>query len=170
MKVLVTVASKHGATTGIGEAIAETLRSKGLYVAVIEPQRVESVEEFDAVIVGSGIYMGRWLAAAREFVEDNAVALGKKPVWLFGSGPIIGTLNAPNDGADAAEGKKLQDLIGAHEAKVFAGEREIGFITSAAKSPRSGPIALGYVHRDFLTPGTAVEVELGERRARALIA
>jgi glycine cleavage system aminomethyltransferase T len=54
-------------------------------------------------------------------------------------------------------------------AKVFAGEREIGFITSAAKSPRFGPIALGYLHRDFLTPGTAVEVELGDRRARAVV-
>jgi glycine cleavage system aminomethyltransferase T len=52
---------------------------------------------------------------------------------------------------------------------VFAGDREIGFITSAARSPRLGPIALGYLHRDFLIPGTAAEVELGDRRARAVV-
>ena len=44
-------------------------------------------------------------------------------------------------------------------AKVSAGEREIGFITSAAMSPTRGSIALGYVHRDFTTAGTVVQVE-----------
>ena len=44
-------------------------------------------------------------------------------------------------------------------AKVFAGDREIGFVTSAAVSPTLGPIALGYVHRDFVSPGTAVHVD-----------
>ncbi len=43
-------------------------------------------------------------------------------------------------------------------AKVFSGEREIGFLTSVAVSRSLGPIALGYVHRDFTTPGTAVSV------------
>jgi glycine cleavage system aminomethyltransferase T len=52
---------------------------------------------------------------------------------------------------------------------VFGGDREIGFITSAATSPRLGSVALGYLHRDFLTPGTAVEVELGDGRARATV-
>ena len=54
-------------------------------------------------------------------------------------------------------------------AKVFAGDREIGFVTSAATSPRLGPVALAYLHRDFLTPGTAAEVELGDSRARAVV-
>jgi len=39
-------------------------------------------------------------------------------------------------------------------AKLFAGEREVGRITSAALSPGAGTVALGYVHRDFLAPGT----------------
>ena len=38
-------------------------------------------------------------------------------------------------------------------AKVFSGEREIGVLTSVATSPRFGPIALGYVHRDFTSAG-----------------
>ena len=54
-------------------------------------------------------------------------------------------------------------------AKVFAGDREVGFVTSAARSPRLGAIALGYLHRDFLTPGTGVEVDLGDTRARAVV-
>ena len=142
MKALVTVASKHGATAEIGRAIADKLRETGIYVAEQTPERVNSVDEFDAVIVGSALYMGRWMGEARDFVKENAEALNNKQVWLFASGPIIGTLNAPNDGADAAEGRKLQELIGAHEPKVFAGElkkESLGFvekqIVKMVKSP-----------------------------------
>ena len=102
-------------------------------------------------------------------IEDRAISLTKG--CYVGQEVIIRVLHR-------GHGRVARKLVQLHvegeppssNAKVFAGEREIGFITSAAKSPRSGPIALGYVHRDFLTPGTAVEVELGERRARALIA
>ena len=40
-------------------------------------------------------------------------------------------------------------------ARIVSGEREIGRVTSATWSPALGrPIALGYVHRDFVEPGT----------------
>ena len=44
-------------------------------------------------------------------------------------------------------------------ARVLSGERDIGFLTSVATSPRLGPIALGYVHRDFTSAGTGVQVD-----------
>ncbi len=43
-------------------------------------------------------------------------------------------------------------------AAVTAGEREIGRITTAAVSPRLGPVAMGYVHRDYFAPGAEVQV------------
>jgi len=54
-------------------------------------------------------------------------------------------------------------------AKLYAAEREIGAITSAAESPRLGPIALGYVHRDFVTPGTPVLVDVNGDRVAASV-
>jgi folate-binding protein YgfZ len=54
-------------------------------------------------------------------------------------------------------------------AKFYADDREIGWVTSAAESPRSGMIALGYAHRDFLAPGTAFEVETPAGRAPAVV-
>ncbi len=46
-------------------------------------------------------------------------------------------------------------------ARIRSGEREIGSVTSGAMSPPMGhPIALGYVHRDFVEPGTPVDVIL----------
>ena len=52
-------------------------------------------------------------------------------------------------------------------ARAFSGDRDVGFITSAAKSPRLGTLALGYLHRDFVEPGIAVDVEVGDIRVRA---
>jgi len=44
-------------------------------------------------------------------------------------------------------------------AHVSSADREIGRLTSAVWSPAlERPIALGYVHRDFVEPGTAVSV------------
>ena len=43
---------------------------------------------------------------------------------------------------------------------VRAGDREVGHITSACASPAlQRPIALAYVHRDFIEPGTTVSVD-----------
>ena len=44
-------------------------------------------------------------------------------------------------------------------ARVLAGGKDAGWITSAVLSPARGPIALGYVHRDFTPPGTPVTIE-----------
>jgi len=52
-------------------------------------------------------------------------------------------------------------------APILAGDREVGRVTSAAVSPRAGTVALGYVHRDFVAPGTALAV--GETRLVAQV-
>ena len=49
-------------------------------------------------------------------------------------------------------------------------DREIGLVTSAAMSPALGwPIALGYVHRDFVEPGIAVTVVSGNQALPAVV-
>ena len=46
------------------------------------------------------------------------------------------------------------------DAVVHAGDRDIGHVTSGVWSPAlKRPIALGYLHRDFLAPGTEVTVD-----------
>ena len=54
-------------------------------------------------------------------------------------------------------------------ARVFAGDREVGVITSAAVAPVLGPIALGYLHRDFAAAGTVVDVDTPSGRAAATV-
>jgi folate-binding protein YgfZ len=39
-------------------------------------------------------------------------------------------------------------------SRLHAGTKDVGYVTSAARSPRSGAVGLGYVHRDFVEPGS----------------
>ena len=56
------------------------------------------------------------------------------------------------------------DQVPGAGAAIHGGDRQIGHVTSAAMSPAlKRPIALAYVHRDFLEPGTKVTV--GEQNA-----
>ena len=65
-------------------------------------------------------------------------------------------LTTTADGPSAADGPSVGHPF--KGAKVFSGEREVGVLTSVASSPRFGVIALGYVHRDFTSPGADVQV------------
>lgn len=55
-------------------------------------------------------------------------------------------------------------------AKLFSGDREVGWISSASASPAMGhPIALAYPLRDFSTPGTELTVDVDGRRLPATV-
>ncbi len=57
----------------------------------------------------------------------------------------------------ALRGLRLSAPAAAGDPVTAAG-KEAGWVTTAAVSPRLGPIALGYVHRNQFAAGTAVEV------------
>lgn len=118
MNILVTAASKHGATAEIAAAIADTLRESGLEVSIQEPGDVASLEDHDAVVLGSGVYAGRWLEPARRFSERHHAALRARPVWLFSSGPI-GEPLAPAE--EPADGLRLLTELHARQHRTFPG-------------------------------------------------
>jgi hypothetical protein len=55
-------------------------------------------------------------------------------------------------------------------SKVFAGDREVGFVTSTAVSPAAGAVALAYVHRDLAVDGAAVGVDTPTGRVTGSVA
>jgi folate-binding protein YgfZ len=102
-------------------------------------------------------------------IEDRAISLTKG--CYVGQEVIIRVLHRGHGRvARKLVGLRVDGAVPARGAKIFGGDREIGFVTSAAQSPRLGAIALGYVHRDFLEPGTAVGVDAGAARAHAVVA
>ena len=80
---------------------------------------------------------------------------------------------------DRGHGKVVRKLVGlridgdtvpAAGASIAGGGKEIGRVTSAVMSPSAGrPVALGYVHRDFVEPGTAVTIAAGDASLPATV-
>jgi len=88
MTVLVAAASRHGATNEIAAAIGRVLREHGVEADVEKVEDVESLERYDAVVLGSAVYVGQWLEPARTFVDAHGEELAARRTWLFSSGPI----------------------------------------------------------------------------------
>lgn len=87
MKVLACAASKHGSTKEIAGAIGHRLTEADVSVDVDDVEEVNDIAQYDAVILGSAVYMGNWLQSARRFVTDHLGELATRPTLLFSSGP-----------------------------------------------------------------------------------
>ncbi|MCW8376134.1 flavodoxin domain-containing protein [Streptomyces justiciae] len=86
--VLVAYGTTNGSTAQIAESVAEVLNKAGLQAWARPAASVGSVAAYDAVVVGGGLYAGRWHRHARRFVRRHHRALAAKPLWLFSSGPL----------------------------------------------------------------------------------
>ncbi|WP_329331789.1 flavodoxin [Streptomyces sp. NBC_00663] len=86
--VLVAYGTTNGSTAQIAETVAEVLNKAGLQAWARPADSVASVADYDAVVVGGGLYAGRWHRHARRFVRRHHRALAQKPLWLFSSGPL----------------------------------------------------------------------------------
>lgn len=131
MRLLVSAASKHGATQDIAEAVAATLRAAGHDVDVARPEDVSDVEPYGGCVLGSGVYAGSWLAPARDLVQRFSTELQGRPVWLFSSGPVGAPLKPEHDAVDVSQ---QIELTGARQHRLFAGrlDRELlGFAERA---------------------------------------
>jgi menaquinone-dependent protoporphyrinogen oxidase len=89
-KVLVTYATKYGATAEIAEQIGATLREAGLTVAVQPAAAVTNLQTYQSVVLGSAVYIGQWCKEAIVFLETYERELTAMPVWFFSSGPTGG--------------------------------------------------------------------------------
>lgn len=86
--VLVAYGTTNGSTAEIAAAVAKVLREDGLTVDVLPARDVASVASYEAVVVGGGVYAGRWQKDARHFLRHHRRALAGRPLWMFSSGPL----------------------------------------------------------------------------------
>jgi menaquinone-dependent protoporphyrinogen oxidase len=119
MRVLVSAASKHGATAGIGNHIGETLRERGFDVTVAAPDNAKPDAGYAAIVLGSGVYAGHWLKDAKTLAERIADASQPSPVWVFSSGPLGDPPKPDEDPVDVAG---IVDLVSPVEHRIFAGK------------------------------------------------
>lgn len=144
-RVLVVVASRHGATAEIARALAVRLNefrdgAAGVMAMAVPVEQDPDPRPFTAVVVGSAVYLGRWLEPARRYTAAHAAALRGRPVWLFSSGPIGDPPFPPDEPHDLTP---LVRLIGAREHRVFPGRLDkarLGFGERAMVTAMRAPL------------------------------
>jgi menaquinone-dependent protoporphyrinogen oxidase len=135
-RVLVAFASRHGATRELAAGIAHELvraaagRGADLTTFLAPVQRHPDAMRFDAVVLGSPVYDGRWLEPALSWVGDMAGELRERPVWLFSGGaPTL-----PSAGRRAGDGRWVADALGAREHRFLGGRVESRLLSAAERS------------------------------------
>ena len=148
MRALIVYGSKNGSTKKIAEEIAAVLRNEGLETRLADAEEeIGDVERFDAVVVGSALYLGSWLKAPARFVRQNQAALRARPVFLFTSG-------LRSDDPRSVNPKVVSELRGAIKP------RDHRFLSGSLD-----PTKLGRLHRAVLRlPGIRTKFPLGDFR------
>ena len=84
-RTLVCYGTRYGSTGEIAERIGEILREKGVSVEVVDlkKRRVEYIDDYDLIIVGSGIQASKWTKEPLRFLEKNREVLSRKRVAIF---------------------------------------------------------------------------------------
>jgi menaquinone-dependent protoporphyrinogen oxidase len=87
-RILIAYATKHGSTHEVAETIAGRLAEAGVETHTLPADRVDSLDAYDAVVLGAPLYMGRWHGDARRFLHRHRKALATLPLAVFALGPV----------------------------------------------------------------------------------
>ena len=142
-KVLVAYATRMGSTREIAAAIGEVLTDAGCDVDVQPCSLARHAGAYDAVIIGSALYLGRWEKSGTAYLRRNAWALSELPTWLFQSGPCGNSTISEVETPRAI--KQLSDQIGLGKPQTFGGKLD----RTKATGPLSRWMATGTFSGDF---------------------
>src|SRR4051794_18646655 len=85
-RILVAYCTRSGSTAGVARAIAAELEEHGHTVDVHEIRDGPGPRDYDAIVLGSPVFDGRWMPDAEAYVEQHSAALQTHHVWLFSVG------------------------------------------------------------------------------------
>jgi menaquinone-dependent protoporphyrinogen oxidase len=119
--VAVAYASKYGSTREIAERIAGILSESGLDAHAVPAAEVDDVFSYQAVVLGSAVYMARWLPDAWKFVRRHRARLSTMPLWLFSSGPVGEAARHPDESALPLRVGRAAQHLSAREHRTFGG-------------------------------------------------
>lgn len=88
--ILVAYATRYGSTAEVAEVIGDELRKSGAEID-LRPvgEMIDDLTPYRAAVIGSPIYMGRWLPEAQVFVERHQQRLREIPVACFAVGLTV---------------------------------------------------------------------------------
>jgi menaquinone-dependent protoporphyrinogen oxidase len=123
MPLLVAYASRHGATAEIAARIASRLIDSGAAVDLRPVGEVETLEPYDAVVLGAPVYDQSWPSEVGAFIAGHSDDLAARPLWLFSVGSF-GDTKLLIGGLMHKEPKGIAEIrnkIRACEYRVFQG-------------------------------------------------
>ena len=120
MKIQVVYGSKMEGTSGIASVIGVALLLCGIQVDTVRAEDADPPRNYGAVIIGSGLYAGRWRRPARQFVARNSSALHDIPTWFFSSGPLDDSALS-RDIPPSRQVARLMARVGARGHATFGG-------------------------------------------------
>lgn len=121
-RVLVAFANRAGSTAGIADEIATVIRRAGLDVECRVAGDVADVTPYDAVILGSGVFVPRRRSDGGGFLARHEADLVTRPLWLFCVGPIGGgrcSLEASGSADDGCAVSTVAREVGARGSAMF---------------------------------------------------
>jgi menaquinone-dependent protoporphyrinogen oxidase len=141
--VLVAFASQNGSTAGIAGTIASELHDAGLEADCRPVAAVNDLAPYDAVVLGSGVFLVRSASDGGGFIAGHRDELARRPVWLFSAGPIgaVDTIaiadptSASVQPADGTPVMRVAQAIGARGVARFGHAPLPGDATDARLSP-----------------------------------
>jgi menaquinone-dependent protoporphyrinogen oxidase len=85
-----------------------------------------SLEPYDAVVLGSAVYIKRWRGGARRFLRRHAKEVAQRPFWVFSSGPVGEPKGDPNPAwLEPPRIIERVERLGAREHVVFGGRMPV---------------------------------------------
>jgi menaquinone-dependent protoporphyrinogen oxidase len=134
-RVLISAASRHGSTSEIARVIGGALADKGIEEDIVPPEAVDSVADYDAVVLGSAVYNGHWLITASDLAARFRDELAVRSVWLFSTGPVgdpAGRLGSM--GQEPPEVASISRDTGPQDHHVFAGRLDPHLLSPAQRA------------------------------------
>ena len=84
-KALVVYGTRTGTAAMTSQEIAQTLQGQGIEARVVnaKKEKIKSIAEYDLIVVGSGIQVGRWTGEPEDFLKKFQKELAAKRLALF---------------------------------------------------------------------------------------
>jgi len=121
-KILVAYATRAGSTAEVADAIGKKLAAGGATVEVKPVKKVQALNGYQAVVLGSAIRRGAVLPELTGFIKTNKDALEKIPVACFIVCMILREDNEENRKKAASYLEPLRAEVNAVDTGMFAGK------------------------------------------------
>ena len=108
-KIAICYGSRYGTTTSVVQEMTKVAEEAGAQVDAIALKNhtlPTTLNEYDLVIIGSGIQIGKWTKEPLKFIENNLESLSKQKVALF----VVCWYAALPDSCDIAQSEYLDAI------------------------------------------------------------